>query len=105
MRREGISGVTLICVPVNSIRQTYSNWHTYTIPWPRQYLTHAHSPITRAGAAMDSCFTLLVGVCVSFVLSLREMLARLRVGVCLPLAKFNFVLRSWYIFVLNKVRN
>ena len=41
---------------------------------------------------MDSCFALLVGVCVSFVLSLCEVLARLRVGVCVPLAKFNFVL-------------
>ena len=81
MRGVGISGVTMICVPVNSIRQTYSNWHTYTIPWPRQYLTYAHSHITQAGAAMDSCFALLVGVCVSFVLSLCEVLARL-VYVC-----------------------
>ena len=50
---------------------------------------------------MESCFTLLVGVCVSFVLSLREVLARRWVGVCVPLAKFNFVLRLWYIFVLT----
>ena len=30
--------------------------HTYTNPRPGQYLTRAHSHITRAVAAMDSCF-------------------------------------------------
>ena len=30
----------------------------YTNPRPGQYLTHAYSHITRAVAAMDSCFAL-----------------------------------------------
>ena len=33
--------------------------HTYTNPRPGQYLTHAHSHITLAVAAMDSCFALI----------------------------------------------
>ena len=33
--------------------------HTDTNPRPGQYLTHAHSHITRAVAAMDSCFDLV----------------------------------------------
>ena len=40
-------------LPVN-----FSEGHTYTNPRPAHYLTHAHSHITRAVAAMDSCFTL-----------------------------------------------
>ena len=66
----------------SKFNKTNLKQHTYTIPGPGQYLTHAHSHITRAGEAMDNCFTLLVGVCASFVLSLREVLARLWVGVC-----------------------
>ena len=33
--------------------------HTYTNPRPGQYLTHAHSHIARAVAAMDSCLALI----------------------------------------------
>ena len=33
--------------------------HSDTNPRPGQYLTHAHSHITRAVAAMDSCFGLV----------------------------------------------
>ena len=33
--------------------------HTYTNPRPGQYLAHAHSHITRAVAAMDSCFAFI----------------------------------------------
>ena len=33
--------------------------HTYTSPPPGQYLTHAHSHITRAVEAMDSCIALI----------------------------------------------
>ena len=32
---------------------------SHTNPRPGQYLTHAHSHITRAVAAMDSCFALI----------------------------------------------
>ena len=32
--------------------------HTHTNPRPDQYLTHAHSHVTRAVAAMDSCLAL-----------------------------------------------
>ena len=34
--------------------------HSNTNPQPGQYLTHAHSHITRALAAMDSCFGLVI---------------------------------------------
>ena len=38
--------------------QTSSKVHTYTNPRPGQYLRHAHSRITRAVTATDSCFVL-----------------------------------------------
>ena len=45
---------------LNLIRlQTSSKGHTYTNPRPGQYLSHAHSHITRAVAATDSCFALI----------------------------------------------
>ena len=50
---------------INKPYHTYHNktilskGHTYTNPGPGQYLTHTHSHITRAVAAMDSCFTLI----------------------------------------------
>ena len=34
--------------------------HTQPTPWCGQYLTHAHSHVTRAVAAMDSCFVLIL---------------------------------------------
>ena len=40
------------------IVQTWSKGHTYTNPRPGQYLTHAHSHVTRVVAAMHSCFAL-----------------------------------------------
>ena len=36
-----------------------SKWRKYTNPRSGQYLTHAHSHITRAVEAIDSCFTLI----------------------------------------------
>ena len=36
-----------------------SKWRTYTNPRSGQYLTHAHSHITRAVEDIDSCFTLI----------------------------------------------
>ena len=36
-----------------------SKGHTYTNSRPGQYLTRAHSHITRAVAAMDSCFAFI----------------------------------------------
>ena len=39
--------------------QTWSKGHTYTNPRPGQYLTHAHSHITRQVAATDNCFALI----------------------------------------------
>ena len=47
MRDEGGSRVT-----------SKSKGHTYTNPRPGHYLTHAHSHITRAVSALDSCFAL-----------------------------------------------
>ena len=49
----------------NRRKKTYSSWnnkskwHLNTIPRSGQYLTHADSHITRAVAAMDSCFGLV----------------------------------------------
>ena len=40
------------------IVQTWSKGHTYTNSRPGQYLTHAHSHVTRAVAAMHSCLAL-----------------------------------------------
>ena len=42
-------------LPVN-----YSKGHTHTNPRPGHYVTHAHSHIMRAVAAVDSCFALTV---------------------------------------------
>lgn len=39
-------------------RRFKSKWRTYTNPRPDQYLPHAHSHITHAVVAMDSCFSL-----------------------------------------------
>ena len=41
--------------------QTKSKGHTYTNPRPGQYPTHVHSHVTRAVAAMESCFALQLG--------------------------------------------
>ena len=50
-------------------RQTYNKGHTYINPRPCQSLTHAHNHITRAVAAMDSCFALIGFIKVVFVVS------------------------------------
>ena len=63
--------------------------HTYTNPRPGQYLTHAHSHITRAVAAMDSCFALTgshyeTTTCWSLICTSSPTVAGVewRVGVC-----------------------
>ena len=63
--------------------------HTYTNPRPSQYVTHAHSHITRAVAAMDSCFALIKAQQHGdTAVRMREVLARPWVGVCVPCFKF-----------------
>ena len=76
---------------------------TYTNPRPSQYLTHTYSHITRAVAAMESCFALIkahqhsdmavrmpevlavsVGVCVSLAL-------KILLEILLLLHKYNFI--------------
>ena len=76
---------------------TPSKGHTYTNPRPGQYLTQAHSQITRAVAAMDSCFALIwvhqhsidIHGCHrrgDMAVRMREILARRWVGVSVPVS-------------------
>ena len=51
-QQHSILFFTPTCGQTESKGQTYTNWR------PGQYLTHAHSHITRAVAAMDSCLAL-----------------------------------------------
>ena len=62
VRWEPQSSSTTTCAGKvdHKLPANYSKGHTHTNPRPGHYVTHAHSHITRAEAAMDSCFTLTV---------------------------------------------
>ena len=63
--------------------------HTYTNPRSSQYVTHAHSHITRVVAAMESCFALIKAhQHGDMAMRMREVPARPWVGVCVPCFKF-----------------
>ena len=62
-------------------------WEVIANPLPGQYLTHAHSHITRTVAAMDSCFALVrAHQHGDMAVRVREILARPWVGICVLLA-------------------
>ena len=62
-------------------------WEAIANPLPGQYLTHAHSHITRAVAAMDSCFAFVrAHQHGDMAVRVREILARPWVGIRVLLA-------------------